>query len=185
LALRANRRQYAGYIIHLAFACVAIGVTGSSLGTQRHDVDLNEGEAIEWAGRRVEAVRLVQREERDKLIAEVELRVSRRGSRPVVLKPARHFHLLQNQWTTEVAVHSTWSGDLYTILHAGLGEGRVAITLIENPMMRWIWVGGWLAAGGAAIAAWPARRKRTRQGGQLGDNEQVRVAAPGRQRRAA
>ena len=59
-----------------------------------------------------------------------------------MLKPARHFHLLQNQWTTEVAIDSTWSGDFYTILHAGLGEGRVLVTLIENPMMRWLWLGG-------------------------------------------
>ena len=185
LALRTNRRQYAGYIIHLAFACVAIGVTGSSLGTRRHDVDLNEGEVIEWAGRRVEAIRLIQREEKDKLIAELELRVSRGASQPAVLKPARHFHLLSNQWTTEVAIHSTWAGDFYTILHAGLGDGRVAITLIDNPMMRWIWVGGWLAAGGAMVAAWPARRKRSGQGGQLGDNEQAQAAAPKHQRLAA
>jgi cytochrome c-type biogenesis protein CcmF len=184
-ALRTNRRQYGGYVIHLAFACVAIGVTGSSLGTRRHDVDLNEGEVIEWAGRRIEAVRLMQREEKDKLIAEVELHVSRGGGKPVLLKPARHFHLLSNQWTTEVAIDSTWAGDFYTILHAGLGEGRVAITLIDNPLMRWIWVGGWLAAVGAIVAALPTRGKKSRQGGQFGDNQQAEAAALKRWRRAA
>lgn len=185
LTLRANRRQYAGYVIHLAFACVAIGITGSSLAAQRYDLDMSEGQVIEWAGRRVEAVRLVQREDRDMLIAELELRVSRGGSRPVVLKPARHYYILQNQWTTEVATHSTWAGDFYTILHAGLGDGRVAITLIDNPMMRWIWVGGWLAAGGATIAVWPARRKRSRHGGQLGDEQRAHAAPTARRRLAA
>ncbi len=181
-ALRTNRRQYAGYVVHLGFACVAIGVTGSSLGTSRYDVDLSEGDVIEWAGRRIEAVRLVQREEEDKLVAEFELRVSRGTSHPVVLKPARHFHIAQNQWTTEVATHSTWAGDFYTILHLGLGEGRVAITLMDISLMRFIWLGGWLAGGAAAVAAWPASRKQNRQGGQLGD-EQSAVVAPAANRR--
>jgi len=185
LVLRKHRRQYAGYVIHLAIASLAIGITGSSLGTRRHEAELSEGELITWAGRRVEYVRLVQREDSDKLVAEVELRVSRGNSPPVVLKPARHFHVLQEQWTTEVAIHSTWSADFYTILNAGLGDGRVAVTLVENPMMRWIWFGGWLAAGGAMVAAWPARKKRTRQGGQLGDVRQSRDHAPARNRMAA
>ena len=184
LTLRANRRQYAGYVVHVGFACVVIGVTGSSLGARRQDVDLNEGQAIDWAGRNIEVVRLVQRAETDKLVAEVELRVSRSGERPVILKPARHLHLLQNQWTTEVAIHSTWRGDFYTILHAGLGDGRVAITLIENPMIRWIWLGGWLSAGGVGVAAWPARRKRTRQGRHFAIDQHPATFEPARRRAA-
>jgi len=185
LVLRKHRRQYAGYIIHLAIASLAIGITGSSLGTRRQEAELKEGDTIEWAGRQIEYLKLVQREEGERLIAEVELRVSTSGYAPVVLKPARHFHTLQDLWTTEVAIHSTWSADFYTILNAGLGDGRVVLTLVENPMMRWIWCGGWLAAGGAIVAAWPARKERTRQGGQLGNVRQTRLLAPAGKRRAA
>jgi len=183
LALRTGRRQYGGYLVHLGIACVAIGIAGSSLGTRRLEVDLDEGESIEWAGRRIENVRLVQREEPDKLVAEVELLVAPARGRPALLKPARHYHLLQDQWTTEVAIHSTWGGDFYTILHAGLGDGRVALTLIENPLMRWIWLGGGLALAGAAVAALPLRRRRTRQGGRLGSHSRL-AAVPARRRAA-
>ena len=103
----------------------------------------------------------------------------------MVLRPARHYYIAQNQWTTEVATHSTWAGDFYTILHAGLGEGRVAITFMDIPLMRFIWFGGWLAAGAALVAAWPARRKRSRQGGQLGDEQSSVAAAANRRRLAA
>jgi cytochrome c-type biogenesis protein CcmF len=161
-----RRRQYAGYFIHLALMCIAIGITGSSLGTRRYDIDMNEGDAVEWAGRRIEYKRLVQREDDDKLVAEVDLHVSQGNSRPILLRPARHFHLIQQQWTTEVAIHASWTSDFYTILHAGLGEGRVALTFIENPMMRWLWLGGWLAAAGAGVAAWPPRARHSKQGGQ-------------------
>jgi cytochrome c-type biogenesis protein CcmF len=185
LALRSNRRQYAGYVIHLGFACVAIGVTGSSLGDRRLDLDMSEGEVREWTGRRIEAVRLLQREEIDKLVAEFELRVGRGSGPPVVLKPARHYYLAQNHWTTEVAIHSTWSGDFYTILHAGLGDGRVALTLMEIPLVRFLWLGGWLAGAAAVVAAWPARRKKTRQGGLLSAEQSQRAAAVPSRRRAA
>jgi cytochrome c biogenesis factor len=184
LMLRQRRRLYCGYAIHLALACLAIGITGSSLGTRRHDADLNEGDVVEWSGRRIEYSRLAQREDEDKLIAEAELRVSRGGDMPVILKPARHLYLLQNQWTTEVAIHSTWTADFYVILHAGLGEGRVALTFIENPLMHWIWLGGWLAAGSGLVAIWPARIKRRRQGGQLRNARQSIALAPVRRRAA-
>jgi cytochrome c-type biogenesis protein CcmF len=158
MSLTIHRRQYAAYGIHLALACVATGISGSSLGSRQLDVQLDEGEVIQWAGRRIEYVQLVQREEADKLVAEVELRVSSGKGGSVTLMPARHFHLLQNQWTSEVAIHSTWAADFYTILHAGLGEGRVALTLIENPLMRWIWFGSCMAGAGVILAAWPDRR---------------------------
>jgi cytochrome c-type biogenesis protein CcmF len=158
-ALRTHRRQYAAYAIHLAFVCLAVGVTGSSLGTRRHEVQIKEGETIEWAGRRIEFVKLNQRETDEMLVAEVELRVGRGRTSPVTLMPARHFHQLQNEWTSEVAIHSSWTADFYVILNAGLGDGQVALTFIENPLMRWIWVRGWLAAAGVAVVAWPTRQQ--------------------------
>src|SRR3989304_3316336 len=52
-ALRNGRRKYAPYAVHLGFVCVAIGVTGSSLGTQRRKVTLDEGDTLHWADRQV------------------------------------------------------------------------------------------------------------------------------------
>lgn len=156
-----GRRKYAAYVVHLGFACLAIGVTGSSLGTQRQEVTLDEGDTIHWADRHVHYVRLDQRELPDKLVAEAVLEVARDGSPPVELRPARHLHLLQNDWTTEVAIESTWRGDFYTVLHAGLGEGRVVLTLVDNPMIGWIWVGGIVATIAAVVAMWPGSYSRT------------------------
>src|SRR3972149_5322275 len=48
-ALRSGRRKYAAYSVHLGFVCVAIGVAGSSLGTQRNRVVL-EDELASGAG---------------------------------------------------------------------------------------------------------------------------------------
>ncbi len=158
--LRKGRHKYAAYCIHLGFVCVAMGVAGSSLGTQRQEVTLDEGAVIDWAGHRIRYVRLEQQQLPDKLVAEAVLELDQGRSTSVELRPARHLHLLQNEWTTEVAIYSTWWGDLYTVLDAGLGNGKVALTLVNNPMIRWIWAGGALTTLSAVIAIWPSRRSR-------------------------
>lgn len=159
LALREGRRRYAGYAAHLGFVALAIGVTGSSLGSRRQEVILRAGEVVDWADRQIRFVGLSQRDLPDKLVVEAVLEVSRNSARPITMRPARHLHLLQKEWTTEVDIHSTWLGDFYTVLDAGLGDGRVAMTLVENPMIRWIWVGGIGAAVSALVALIPARRR--------------------------
>ena len=154
-----RRRQYSGFLIHVGFVCLAIGVTGSSLGTHRAELVLNEGETIEWRGRSVRYVELVQRSMPEKLVAEAVLEVVPRSGAAFRLRPARHLHMLANQWTTEVAIHSSWAGDFYTILNSGEGEGRVSLTLVENPLMRCILFGVAVMGLGAVAVLWPARRR--------------------------
>jgi cytochrome c-type biogenesis protein CcmF len=159
-ALRGGRRKYAAFSVHLGIACIAVGVAGSSLGTQRHELEISEGDTIHWAGRQIRYVRLEQTRLPDKLVAEAVLEITSDGKPPVTLRPARHLHLLQNEWTSEVAIHSTWSGDFYTILHAGLGNGRISLSLVDNPMIGWIWLGGIWTAASALVAALPTRLRR-------------------------
>jgi cytochrome c-type biogenesis protein CcmF len=158
-ALAEGHRQYAGYVIHLGFIALAVGVTGSSLGSRRHEAVLKDGDAFEWAGRQIRYVGLEERHPPDKLVLEAVLEITRGGGPPMTLRPARHLHRLQNEWTTEVAIHSTWGSDFYTVLDAGLGDGTVVLTFVENPMMRWIWLGGAASAAGALVALLPRGRR--------------------------
>jgi cytochrome c-type biogenesis protein CcmF len=169
-ALYQGRRQYAGYVIHLGLAFLAIGISGSALGTRRTEVVLSPGEVTSWAGWEVRLLRLEQRLLPDKAIAEAVLEVSQGRGTPAIIKPARHLHLLQNEWTTAVAIHSTWGGDFYAILNGGARGGRAALTLVENPMMRWLWLGGICAVMGAAVSIWPGGKRRP-AAGMLVDGE--------------
>jgi cytochrome c-type biogenesis protein CcmF len=150
-ALRAGRQQYAGYLMHLGFTCLAVGIAGSSLGSTRQNVVMREGETITWSGYTVHLAKTREFTVADKLIGDVQLEISRSGQSLCTLFPARHFHRHQKEWTTEVAIHSTWSRDLYTILHGAAGVRQADLTLVINPLVRWIWLGGWLLLVGAAV----------------------------------
>ncbi len=153
-----NRRQYAGYLIHVGFALLAVGIAGSSLGSRDREVVLPRGETVEWAGYSVRFTGLIERELPGKFVEEARLEISRRG-RPIgALLPAQHWYPEQGQWTTEVAILSTWSGDLFTTFHGSDEQGRINLSLIENPMIRWLWLGSWIFGLGALIRLWPRRR---------------------------
>jgi cytochrome c-type biogenesis protein CcmF len=155
-SLRGARRQYAGFVVHLGFLAIAVGVTGSSLGTQRHEIDLAEGETVRWAGRAIHFARLVRRDEPDKLVVEAELDITADRGGAFTLRPAQHLHKHPKDWTTEAAVHSSWSGDFYTILHNGDGN-QAHFTFVVNPLMAWMWFGGAVMGLGVLGALWPER----------------------------
>ncbi len=157
--LRDSRRQYAGFLIHIGFVCLAVGVAGSSLRTHQQKFVIREGESVEWDGRTIRLVRVIQRELPAKLVVEAELEITHGDTRRSTLLPAQHFHFRQQQWTTEVAIQSAWSGDLYAILGSDEDNNEVRLTFIENPMMRWLWLGGCVMGLGALIRRWPARRR--------------------------
>ncbi len=158
-ALRNRRRTYAGYAMHLGLACLAVGVAGSSLGTQQREATLSKGESIVWAGRNVRFNGILQHRLPEKLVVQAELEVTAHGNAAYTLRPAQEFYFLQNEWSTRVAIHSMWSGDFYTILHSGQGQDRIQLTLVNNPMMRWMWLAGWIMVIAAVPWFWPSAKR--------------------------
>ncbi len=181
--LRHKRTRYGGYLVHLGLLTLAVGVASSSLETSRRDTTLRPGESVEWAGRTVRLAAVRQRERSDRLIAEVDLEIATKRGASTVLRPARHYHRLREEWTNEVAIWSTWRGDFYTIVHGGDADGRVYLTLVDNPGMAWLWLGGWVMAAGCVVAWWPGRRRRQADVPTAGMLRVAQVEQPDRSRR--
>jgi cytochrome c-type biogenesis protein CcmF len=154
LTLRNRQRTYASYVIHLGLACLAVGVAGSSLGTQQRQATLSKGESIVWAGRNICFAGVLQHRLPEKLVVQAELKVTADGDGPYTLLPAQEYYFLQNEWSSKVAIHSNWSGDFYTILYNGRGQDQIQLTLVNNPMMRWMWLAGWVMVVAAVPWFW-------------------------------
>jgi cytochrome c biogenesis factor len=85
---------------------------------------------------------------------------------------------LQEQWTTEVDIHSSWSGDFYTILNGGEGGTAVSLTFVRMPLMRWLWLGGCLSGLGVVLTlcpTWGQKRSRQEPGRCSGDLAELAV----------
>lgn len=157
VASHSRRRQYAGFLIHLAFVCLALGITGSSVGARRHDLVMAPGEVVQWAGRSIRFAGMVQRDLPEIHVVEAKLEVSVGDQPPYVLLPAQHLHTSHDQWTTEIALHSTCLADFYVVFYYGESDGSARLTFIENPMMRWLWASGWIAGLATLIRFLPLR----------------------------
>ena len=175
--LVSERRQYAGFLAHVGFACLALGVAGSSLGKRELQRDMRVGEVLEWGGCEIRLDQLRQRDAAGQADWRGQLTVSRAGRPLATLWPAQHFHVLQQQSTTEVAIHSTWLRDFYVILHGGDGQQEAYLTFVENPLMRWLWLGGWIMGLGAVLRLLPDRRRRVVQRETLPETDRPQQAA--------
>ena len=60
------------------------------------------------------------------------------------------------------SVHSRPTEDIYLTLAGtpATPDGPVVIGVIVEPLVMWIWVGGGIMIVGAALSAWPGRRRR-------------------------
>jgi len=59
-------------------------------------------------------------------------------------------------------VYSTLEGDLYVLLidWKPVGQQQATFKVYLNPLINWIWIGGFLFILGTLVATWPDQRDR-------------------------
>ena len=67
--------------------------------------------------------------------------VTREGEEVALLLPERRHYPVQDTWTTEAAIHTTWLADLYVVVGEDAPAGGTAIRVHHNPLVPWIWLG--------------------------------------------
>lgn len=159
-----NRRRYGGYVVHIGVLFIFAGVAGAMF-VQEESVRLRPGE-----GASVGAFEFVYHgldvEQGPNYTATVgNLTVAERDGRPYRIRPERRFYPRgQEQTTTEVAIWSRLFEDVYAILdNARPATGVVDVTLIVNPMIMWIWIGGGTMIVGMLIGLSTSRPKPKRR----------------------
>ena len=155
-----RRRELCGFLIHLGFGCMAVGIAGSSIGNRETDLSMTRGQSVQWAGRTIRYDELLQRDLEQKVVVQARLQITEPNGTHYELLPAQNLYRPQNQWGTKVAIRSTFAGDFYAVLHGGSEAKKIHLTLIDHPLIRWLWLGGWVALAGVAVAAWPQRAWR-------------------------
>jgi cytochrome c-type biogenesis protein CcmF len=148
-----NRRRYGGYIVHIGVVLVFAGIAGALFVEERSE-RLAPGDATTIGGFRV-VYRGTDLERGPNYVATVaNLTLTEGDGRPYRVRPERRFYPeAQEQTTTEVAIWSRLFEDFYAILERyDPATGAADVTLLINPMVRMLWIGGGIMVLGTLIA---------------------------------
>jgi len=154
-----NKRRYGGYVIHLGIVCMAIGIAGSTSFQQEQEATLLTGQTMDVGGYRLQLSDLELYNSGGIQVVSSDLTVFRGGEAQFRMMPQRHFHPgPETQPTTEVAIWSSVRHDLYVVLAAwDFDNSSATFKVYLNPLVKWIWIGGFVLMLGTIICMWPDR----------------------------
>ncbi len=162
--LSRNPRRYGGYIIHLGVVVMALGIIGIEFFQYETQRTLALNQRLQVKKYTVEYRGLQVFNTHDgRQVARAVLGVYRDGQFVGEIFPRQDFYILEEQPMTIPGVYSTWEEDLYVILVGWrpITTEGATFKFYYNPLVRWLWLGGWVFALGTLVALWPQPQPRT------------------------
>lgn len=153
-----NRRRYGGYLVHLGVVMIAFSVVGSTFFMQEVTRTVKTGEVIEVGDYSLAYRGMNYRQEGGNTIYFAELAVKKGTQDLGVIRPEKVEYAHWPEMTTEVAIMGSLKEDLYVILAGWADYGREATIEVHiNPLVSWLWIGGYVLVLGTILAVWPGR----------------------------
>lgn len=156
-----NRRRYGGYLIHLGVVLMGVGVIGIEMFQTETQGTLDVGEQITLGEYTLIYESLAEFDHTDgRNVARAVVSVYRNGRYVDELNPRRDFYYDSQQPMTIPGVRSTWENDLYVLLldWQPISTQSATFKVYNNPLVNWLWAGGFVFILGTLVAAWPDRR---------------------------
>ena len=162
-----NRARYGGYIVHIAIIIIAVGITGSSAYEEHLDQLVLSPEQPVTIENRLpwgQSYTLIYNGytasptgDGMNITANFDLKS---GNKTIsTLHPALNYYSRTEATVSEAAVRTTLSDDVYLSLNAADGDQNVMVTIMVNPLVMWIWIGGAiLFLGGLWAFSSPAKK---------------------------
>ena len=160
-----NRRRYGGYLVHVAIVIYFVAFAGMAFKKET-EATLRPGQSVELASPFGHTYRFMhegvsQFKALNRFVSAATVRVFRDGEDIGLLVSEKRQHVdtfgrPTFEPSTEVGIRSDLREDLY-LVYAGSVEGteeavyRVAI----NPLVWWVWAGGFVLTLGGLITMWP------------------------------
>ena len=157
--MRKNQRRYGGYVVHMGMVFLFIGFAGAAFNEERLE-NLRVGEAIEMEPYRLEYRSAPAIEEQHYGGAEARIALFQNDEPVATMRPERRMYWLEDQPVSIPSVYSTWREDLYVVLTAIEADGSATLKLYRNPLINWIWLGGWTFVLGTILVMWPHPAQR-------------------------
>jgi cytochrome c-type biogenesis protein CcmF len=158
--LRKNQQRYGGYIVHLGVVLVLMGAAGSVLNEERLE-NVQPGNEIRMDGYRLRYLTAEALPAQHYGGARARLSLYHHDEPVGVMTPEKRMYWLQQQPASIPSVHSTLREDFYVILTALEADGSATVKIYRNPLVNWIWIGGWVFMLGTVVIMWPHPQRRS------------------------
>ena len=160
--VRKNRSRYGGYIVHLGNVFMFVGFTGRAFN-QELEFSIKKGQFQKFGSYQFEFISLQELERPNHFAWVAGLNVWNDQNEIITrLSPEKriYFHRDPNpdrrQPHSELSIFSTVFKDIYSIFSGIDIEQEIAyIKIMINPLVWWVWLGGWVLVAGTLIALWP------------------------------
>jgi cytochrome c-type biogenesis protein CcmF len=152
--LRKNQQRYGGYIVHLGAVLIIVGMAGSVFDEERME-NVQTGDEFEIGGYRLQylTANAIPMQHYGGAVARLALY---RGEKPLgVMVPEKRMYWLEEQPASIPSVYSTAREDLYVTLTAIEADGSATFKIYCNPLVNWIWIGGYVFVFGSVLVIWP------------------------------
>jgi cytochrome c biogenesis factor len=156
-----NHRRYGGFIVHLGVVVIFVAIAGSSGYGQQVERTLSRGEAIQLGRYLIRFEGLSATEASNHFRVTGGFALFNDQHQVGRLEAAKLFYPRDQQPMARVAIRSTWQEDLYLVLtHFARDGSSATVKATVNPLVGWIWFGGWIVTLGIVYALLPDRRRK-------------------------
>ncbi len=153
-----NRRRYGGYVIHLGVVLMALGIIGIEVFQTETQGTIPLGGSLTLGNYVMTYDSLAEFDTNDnRNVARAEVSVYRDGEFVGVLHPRRDYFYESQQPMTIPGVRSTLEDDFYVLLvdWQEISTQEATFKIYHNPLVNWVWLGGFVFIFGTLVAAWP------------------------------
>lgn len=157
-----DRRRYGGYWIHLGVIIMAFGIVGVEIFQQETQIQLQQGESMSLGRYEMQFMGMSEFAGPDDLIiTQATVDVYENGTYVTTLNPRTELYTRTQQPMTIPSSRSTIFDDFYVLVVNWEGVSATAATfrVFLNPLINWVWAGGFVFVIGTMIAAWPEEQK--------------------------
>jgi cytochrome c-type biogenesis protein CcmF len=158
--MRKNQRRYGGYVVHLGVVFILVGIAGAAFNEERLE-NVRPGGAVEIDGYRLEyrTASPIPKQHYGGAVARIALY---QDGRPLAtMTPEKRMYWLEQQPVSIPSVYSTLREDLYVVLTAIESNGSATLKIYRNPLVNWLWIGGYTFALGTLVCLWPNSQRRS------------------------
>lgn len=171
-----NRRRYGGYIVHAGIVMLFAAFAGMSFKVEQ-DVNLRTGESVEVTDPYGHNWKFISQgvstsQRTDRATQAVALEAWRDGKRYGIMSSEKRQYLdgqgqpLFNP-ITEVGIKTTAPQDIYLVLAGVRNKDTAELRVAFNPLVVWVWIGGFLMMIGGLVVMWPQAERRNAQAGYV------------------